>query len=332
MFSPIDKKVHFVVGIGRSGTTLLSQLLNNHKDLYSMPEATFMLFFMHHFKNKKSLSQNEIDLIFEQINLFSRSHPWVGWKFNPQFCRENLNNYLLNNSYNFIDICKIIYDSFEQNNTKIKNETSIFLDKNPSYTLYTDKIHKLTPDSKFVLIVRDFKSVISSQVQSVYFKEKKVIFEAMRWKLFYEQALSSFKKNKIDYILVKYENLVSYPEKELIRIFNFLGVEETIFPSIKMDFSFSENENGISEKYKMRFNKKYGDLDKDIFHNRLNPWMDVLSKNEIDCCDCICALTASKMGYKENKTGIIKSFLIHFKYISPIIGAKILIRKNRILY
>ena len=32
-------QLHFIVGIGRSGTTILTKLLNMYKDIHCMPEA-----------------------------------------------------------------------------------------------------------------------------------------------------------------------------------------------------------------------------------------------------------------------------------------------------
>ena len=69
MLSGTKKDIHFIIGIGRSGTTLLSQLLNNHKEIQALPEANFLVFFLNQFQNKKQFTINDINLLFEQIDV-----------------------------------------------------------------------------------------------------------------------------------------------------------------------------------------------------------------------------------------------------------------------
>ena len=74
-------KYSFIIGIGRSGTTVLTQILNQHSQIHCLPEANFLVFFLNTFKGNKKVESVDLDEIFDQISCYRLSHPWVGWEF-----------------------------------------------------------------------------------------------------------------------------------------------------------------------------------------------------------------------------------------------------------
>ena len=49
-------KIHFILGLGRPGTTLLSSLLDTHPNLKCTPEAVFLVFFLQKYKNSENVA------------------------------------------------------------------------------------------------------------------------------------------------------------------------------------------------------------------------------------------------------------------------------------
>ena len=58
-FSKYDKiNIHFIIGPGRSGTTLLAMIFNNHKDCVSAPEIKHFVYFYKKHKNITHISKS----------------------------------------------------------------------------------------------------------------------------------------------------------------------------------------------------------------------------------------------------------------------------------
>lgn len=295
----MEKQLHFIVGIGRSGTTILSKLLNKFVDVHCLPEANFLVFFLNKFKNKKTFSVNDIREIFEEIDLYALSHPWVGWEFDIELTKKYLEDVISKNEViTYQEICKLIYENFVVTCID-KSNSKLLIDKNPSYTIFTNEISQVFPESKFIWIVRDYRANILSRKQSVFLKSPNIAYNATRWLLYNKRANSFYQKNKDRTILIKYENLVLKNEEETEKLTHFLEIKP-IFEAI--DFEKKQTINldsfNVSEQYKNRFIKKYSDLNKTLNSDRLDVWKEQLSEKEIKICEVICSSFAKNVGYQ----------------------------------
>ena len=326
-----NKELHFIIGIGRSGTTILSKLLNSYQDVHSMPEAIFLIFFLKKFGKKRIFSQNDINDIFTQIDLYSHSHPWVGWKFHPLEVKNNILNIIKqNNQITYKQIISIIYQNFKVEGFE-KSKAKIYIDKNPSSTLYLNQLSDFSPKSKFIWIIRDYRATILSSKQSVYIRPSNVAYNASRWKLFNNLAYNFYKKNKDKVLIVKYEDLVSN-ENEIERILLFLSIE----PIKDSIITASEVELGnfnLKDQHKERFMKKYTDLNKTLNSDRLSSWKDQLTKDEIEISDAICGSSFPFLGYKtQSDITFIKKLIIFMSNLYPILCGYFDIFKDKLLY
>ena len=293
----MEKQLYFIVGIGRSGTTILSKLLNKYVDVHCLPEANFLVFFLNKFKNKKTFFSNDINQLFEEIDLYSHSHPWVGWEFNV----EQTKKYILDivsktNSITYEELCKLIYEKFIVTDFD-KSNAKILLDKNPSYTIFANEISQVFPESKFIWIVRDYRANILSRKQSVFLKSPNIAYNASRWLLYNKRANLFYQKNKGRTILIKYEDLVLNNAQVIERLIRFLNISPILETITEKKQSINLDHFKITDKFKDRFLKKYSDLNKTLNTDRLNVWQEQLSENEIRQCDAICSPFAVKLGY-----------------------------------
>jgi hypothetical protein len=233
----------------------------------------------------------------------------------------------------YLELCKLIYCQFKPNCEFDKFNSSILLDKNPSYTLYIKRLKDFNSESKFILLLRDYRSNVLSRKQSIYFKSPNVAFNAMRWKLFNKKALKFLYEIPEDYIYLKYEDLVNEQEEILFKVFDFFEIEKKIYPDLKTINSVTAEEFKISEKFKERFYKKYGDLKKEVFTNRAEAWKSQLSKHEIRICEAICGQFGQIFGYQQTENlNWTEKKIIKLIYIFPIFLAYLNIQKDLLLF
>ncbi len=328
-----DKQIHFIIGIGRSGTTLLTKLLNKHKDIHCQPEANFLLFFLHHFKNRVGFNDHDIELIFKEISTYSLSHPTIGWNINFDKAKQTLKTICsANPDINYATLCKHIYSLFEIEHQN-KKDAKLIIDKNPAYTILVDKIAGFLPEAKFIWMIRDYRANVLSRKQNVYLKSPKVAYNAIRWKYFNMLALKFSKKNPHKVLLVRYEDLVNDPGTVISSIYTFLNVDpkdETNRDTI----SFTETKNDASLiKHEKYLTKKYDDLEKPVNTGRVNSWKTELSKKEIDLCDAICLSFAKQFEYTAfSALTLLHKYMLLLKHMVTISRSIADIEKDRLLY
>jgi hypothetical protein len=328
----MKKDLFFIVGIGRSGTTVLTSLLNKHPQLHCLPEANFLVFFLKAWKDHKSYSEKDVNSIFQEIIIYSASHPWLGWEFNPEEVRQKVLAATKNNSqFSFQQLCEMIYREFRISGDD-KPGTAVLIDKNPSYTIYMNEIYQ-NVDAKFIYLVRDYRANVLSRKQSVYYKSDNIAFNAQRWKLFNKMAYRFYKKNPADVLLLRYEDLVSHPQRELSRIFQFTGVKEVEYRPQQKTADIDIDRIKIDERFKERFRKKYSDLNKPLNAERLRAWEKQLNDEEIALSEAICGKFAMKLGYQKVKNNsAFTNFLICLHHLPQLIMAYLNVKKDKLIY
>lgn len=329
-----NKPIHFILGMGRSGTTILLNNLNDHPKVHGLPEINFVIFFLHQFQNKKNISISEIELIMKQIEIFALSHPFIGWHFDAFITKSELEKNSRNGTLNYPVLCEIVYSNIIPNNIE-KKDSVFFLDKNPSYPIVVDKIGAFFPKARFVFIVRDYRSNVLSLKQSVFIGSPDIAYNAYRWNFFNKRVFNYSKKNKGRVLFIKYEDFILNNSEELDRICLFLGINKDEFEESKTDVSekISFSDYHFPEKFKDRFNKKYADLNRPINKDRLNSWVTQLSSEEILKCDVICHSLAKQFGYGTlTELSKFQIYSIRIKTSLPFIKAFWHVKKDRLLF
>ncbi len=331
---PVNTELHFIVGIGRSGTTILSKLLNKYVDVHCLPEANFLVFFLQKYNHKTHFTYKEITAIFQEIDLYKLSHPLVGWKFESESVKQIIIEQLSStNVITYQDLCKLIYRHFKVDGMN-KDRTTLLIDKNPSYTIFINQVAEAFPTSKFIFIVRDYRANILSRKRSVYLKSPNVAYNATRWKLYNKQALLFYKKNTDKVLLLKYEELVSNYEAEIQRLTAFLNIKPVFEPENQIEKKpVNINDYNISEKFKDRFIKKYSDLNKELNKDRLDVWKEKLSEKEIKLSEAICSGIAKEFDYKPYySTNTINRLTLKCMSFIQILKGYIDIYKDKLIY
>ncbi len=148
-----DLKVIYVVGNSRSGTTMLSRILNNHSKVYSLPE-------LHYFEkyniNATASHSNLLDAIVYLLRIIQKGFydesPAVSFMSEAQ----NVYNHYLPDTYGTVYTAVLHYISRKQAVAYICEQT-------PQNVFYTDVIYSIIPNAYFIHIVRDPRDVLLSQ-------------------------------------------------------------------------------------------------------------------------------------------------------------------------
>lgn len=331
MVEPANKQLHFIIGIGRSGTTILNKILNSHPAIHALPEANFLLFFLSDYKNVTRFKKEHIELMFQQIGIFALSHPLVGWELDMAKSKEKMIRLVEEKEMSYAALCKSIYSEIKVSG-KDKSNATMLIDKNPAFTLSVDQLEKNFPESKFILLVRDYRANVLSRKQNAYLKSPKVTYNATRWLVFNEIAWTFCQKHPQKVLLMRYEDLVSDYEASMKKVFSFLSVKEEDMKETELS-EVDVTKMDIAEEHKKYFKKKYDDLSKPINTSRVSAWQTELSEKEITECDAICAGFAKVYGYEAfSPVSFTTKWGILVKNLAVIIPSWLDIKKDQLLY
>jgi len=203
---PQGPPVPFVVGVGRSGTTLLRLMLDSHPDMAVPPETGFV--------PKLIDAAREDDATPESVAEVLTTHRRWGdfgldiedlkkrWAALPQLKPGG--------------VVRSFFELYAEQQGKPR-----WGDKTPGYTQHIRKISKVLPEARFIHLIRDGRDVTLSRTKTLALKEVPIAKSARRWKKRLQRAQRQ--GAKVDhYLELHYEVLVSDPEKVLRQICDFI--------------------------------------------------------------------------------------------------------------
>ncbi|MFN5734489.1 MAG: sulfotransferase family protein [Flavobacteriales bacterium] len=284
---------HHIIGIGRSGTTLLQSLLNTHPQVWAGPENYFIPFFYRAYQHKKEFTEKDLT----RMNRFHRSfgvlQPYIGFRFNSErflALRENL--------HSFQDLIQSTYSCFEDT-LNSESDFEVYINKNPIHSMHLSDLIALDPSSKFIWMVRDYRANIHSRKHSVHLKSTNALENVVRWNQFDANIRRFAEQFPERVLLVRYEDLVTNCDTEWNRIIDFLGLDP--FPNYKA--ALVPYQRAYEAEVRNRFPrakrmiKRFGDLSKPINTEATERWREGLTRNEIEKCEALAGKRGLRYGY-----------------------------------
>lgn len=269
----------FILGRGRSGTSLLQTVLNSHPQISIAPEAQFIMFLLRRYHNAVWTA--------DTIKAFSREL-WLeerlqNWHLNKDSLQQALLHH--KNNTNYADICKEVY--FQYGKSKEKEDLQVVGDKNPHYALYIKHLAELYPNAQFIHMTRDPRDTILSFKQ-VNFDANNTATLAYRWNI-YNKAINKYKqilKNRFH--LIRFEDLLEKPEETLKDLCVFIGVNY--------------------DPEMLNFYKKEQDWDTEFRKNLKNPldpskdykWKTYMKTHDLLIANAITSELAGTLDYEKN--------------------------------
>jgi Sulfotransferase family len=211
----------FIVGVERSGTTLLRMMLDAHRDL-AIPFETH---FVHKLANSASATMSADG--FFKIVIGSVS--WRNMALEASALKAELDAMEL---FSVADGIRVFYRLCAARHGKTR-----WGDKTPSYLNWMSGIEQLLPEAHFIHIIRDGRDLALS-FRGLWFGPGENIEAAARhWKAQIEAAKTQ-SPGLQNYLEVRYEDLVLNPHETLNVIADFVDVS---FDPGMLDYHLNAN-------------------------------------------------------------------------------------------
>ena len=216
--APPGPPAPFVVGVGRSGTTLLRMMLDAHPDLAIPPET--------HFVNDLLIAGEKIRLSPERLVktvVHDRHRRWGDFGISEQAYLERLQAIPQLNSS---DAIRAFYELYAELHDKTR-----WGDKTPDYVKRVRRIGRALPEARFVHVIRDGRDVALShnkRIQRRQLDHKPPVPAgemARRWRKRIDKARYDAESVGDRYIEIRYEDLVTDTEPTLRRVCELIEID-----------------------------------------------------------------------------------------------------------
>lgn len=249
----------FVVSSGRSGTTLLSSILNASNQIYFPYESDFIARAYPFYHHKTSLTPADYRSISQ---LFQISSQPKGWGLSEAYISECLSRHA---PQTLTEVISVICDAFHRQEGTEKLLWGI---KAPVLIASLERIYDVCPQAKIIHVVRDGRDVCLSYQQvhknsPVKFGPKSVVENALYWidgLKRVEDFVAAHSPQEI--YELKYENLMADPAATLTELCSY----------IKIDYQAQMHENFNAHK---RNQKSTPDALGNSIHKNLKGKLDI---------------------------------------------------------
>jgi hypothetical protein len=319
--------LNFILSTGRTGSTLLSSMLNMHPEILSVSEEPFAYNLYPKYKNVTNWTDETIEQFCYDFYLFSEG------KLEPQFGKKDDIVKLLKEHQSVLTgeyAIKLAYFAFFPN--KDKSKVTTIVDKELKFHHFLNEVADFYPTSKFIILSRDPRDNVLIKIKRAI-KKKRVpstIFLAKTWNYEYTkliQKTSTLNKNRC--LKVKYEDLVEKPAEVLKTITTFLNLpysdvmlhyDENIKEEVK------RNETAIGDTVKQHLSLFHEGLTQKVNTSKVGIWKKELTEAQNNKIWTICKETATQFGYNSDGCKTISYFKIRmFKDILRFYFDKIII-------
>ena len=192
----------FIVGVGRSGTTLLRLMLDAHPDLAVPPETGFI-------PKVCALKTRGEDLRRAFLEAVSGFHTWPDFGLSEKDFGAALAGL---NGFTPAAGTRLFYRLYAARFAKTR-----WGDKTPSYCASISQIRRFLPEARFIHVIRDGRDVALSMRDMLWAPGKDMKTLADHWRDTILEARRQGGRRR-DYLEIRYERLVRDPRSVLEEI------------------------------------------------------------------------------------------------------------------
>jgi Sulfotransferase family len=234
----------FIVGCGRSGTTLLRMMLCSHSRISIPPETWFLLPLVKRLNSERLLNPSEIE---RAISLLTGHERWPVLGVDPEEVRRRVRQIT---ERRLRDVVEAAYRCHMQAHGKVR-----WGDKTPPYIEIVPQLVKLFPGSQFIHLIRDGRDVARS-FQNTHWGSPWLHDNTEEWVQAIDYQRRWERSNLRDRILqIRYEELVLDTEATLRKTCQFLGEEfepQMLMWERTVDAQLPERERKYHRKLKLK--------------------------------------------------------------------------------
>jgi hypothetical protein len=292
----------FIVGRGRSGTTLLQTMLDANPAVIVPFESRLI---MHLQKEYAHVTKWDAALVGKFLaDLSTDVYYSKYWKMEESALKKAIAA-IPAESLSFSILCKLVYLSFPS--AYHKSKVRIIGDKNPVYSIFIEELRTIFPEAKFIHLVRDHRDNVVS-FKKVFKKDGSPAVLAKGWKIYNEIIEHSKKRDPKHFLTLRYEDLVSDLALTLQRVCDFL--------SIPFDPGMLEYQSGLMQENGNILGKVMAELHPNltgpVTAAQVDKWKMELSSNDLSLIESMVGKTAERYSY--HPAGIRKQFFFRSVY------------------
>lgn len=203
----------FIIGSGRSGTTLLRAMLDSHPEM-AIPFESYFTAELATLRDKYEKPGGfDVDALLADLFEYERFHRWgIG----EETVRERL---AAEAPADYAAAMRAVYACYAEMNGKVR-----YGDKTPRYVEYVEVLAEVFPESLFVHIIRDGRNVACSYLDAEW-GPGSVEEAAQMWA--YRVGAGRAGGSRLGpgrYMEVRYEDLVERTDAELRRVCDFIDL------------------------------------------------------------------------------------------------------------
>jgi hypothetical protein len=199
----------FVIGAGRSGTTLLRLILAGHSRLHIPPETWFLRPLVRDFPLTGALTQPQFERAIETM---VRHERWPDMNIAADVLRRQA---AALTQPTLVDLIDLVYRHLLDSSGKQR-----LGDKTPHYFAIVPELAMLYPEAKFIYLVRDGRDVAISWIDAGWQRYYEPGFEWPASMAHLDHDRSAYPNHVLE---VRYEDLVRQPAEVARRICAFIG-------------------------------------------------------------------------------------------------------------
>lgn len=281
-------RMFFLIGAGRSGTTLLSNMLNMHGQIISPPEHDFLLSWIQNGREKGLFNDNDIDKFLDTLWIRKREFKEL-WNIDEETLRNELKK---KTPISFVELYEEVLLGYDSTKT-----ASLIVDKNPLYSEFIFKLSEVFPKAKFIAIVRDPRDryVSLKKHKSEVFKNN--IIRSAKWKSFYNKILEFKEQHSENLHILKFEDLITSPEVTLRSLCDYLEVDYSDQMMSYAKGSRMELKEG-GEVFVSSVNEMHSNSHKPLQKSKIGQWKE-LSNEELKALAYFSLPTATEFDYSD---------------------------------
>lgn len=307
----------FILSLNRSGSTLLTSILNAHSKVIGLPESSFSLNLAIHFQ-KANYTYDDYEEIVSVLWIRMRAFEKV-WNLDKATLLKNLQK---NKPQNVKEIIQNIQLSYSPG-----KDIHCVVDKNPIYNHFIDLLNSTFENNKKIILLRDYRDrfhSLTTQNQKIPYLKR--LFHHFSWKVQVMKYLEIKRQSPSNVLFVKFEDLICSPEATLKRICEFIEIE---FEENMINNRFSAIPD-FSSTIELALKHQRSSHEFDL--SQLNK-VKYISTKDLKALHFFNSKVGSQFGYySEIKLRVIEKVVIFLKHLPVLLIHNIFFWATRISY
>ncbi|EAZ90590.1 sulfotransferase family protein [Crocosphaera chwakensis] len=269
----------FIVGMERSGTTLMSSLLSAHPSIAICPQTKFMVIWKNKYPGLDIRNTENFQVFWHEFTKGQFSFAGIS-------AEKTLERILAMGEVSYQTIYTGVLQEYAQSKGKIRWGDKISV----SNSQYMNLLLEWYPQARIIWMLRDPRAVIASVLSTPWGKMRSIENCTIAWKKNIHNLIEWRKDERI--LVIPYEEIVINTENILQKISNFIEEKYTV----KMINNRSEKNMPIINRDQWGTSHLKSVL-RPISDESISKWKSILSKNQVSEIEILAYQEMSNFGY-----------------------------------